>query len=839
MYMKKLLFAILFLSAGYVVLAQPPADTTWKKEYRETATKINDLVHTKLEVKPDFSNSYLYGKAWITLRPHFYTTDSLNLDAKGMELKKVALMKGTQMIPLKYEYNDWSIRIKLDRSYAANESYTIYIDYTAKPDEFDEKYSQGAMLGIKGMYFINPKGEDKDKPTQIWTQGETESNSAWFPTIDRTNQKSTEELTVTVDNKYVTLSNGKLISQKKNTDGTRTDYWKMDLPHAPYLFFLGVGDYAVIKDKYKDKEVNYYVEPAYASVAKKIFGNTPEMISFFSKVTGVEYPWIKYSQITGRDFVAGAMENTTATLHQESAQQDARELVDGNNWESTIAHELFHQWFGDYVTTESWSNITVNESFANYSETLWSEYKYGKDAGAEQNYNDMQGYLQSGSEKKDLVRFYYNDKEDVFDAVSYNKGGRILNMLRNHIGDSAFFKSLNNYLTTNKFKSAEAHQLRLAFEEVTGRDLNWYFNQWYFGSGHPSVDIDYIYDDAANKVNVIVKQTQKSGKIFRLPLAIDIYDGANKIRKNVWANNPIDTFTFSYTKRPDLINVDADKVMLWTKKDNKTLDNYIYQYKYAGNYIDRREAIDFAAKKIDDPKAVELLKTALTDKYEGLRNLAISKADLRKEAIKASFEPVLLTLAKTDKVATVRAAAIQKLGEYKKPEYIPVFKSAANDSSYTVAGSALTALGKVDAGLATAVAKQLAGKPSKGLLKQAVMEEIVKSGDESMADKIIGDFAKLPMGQEKFQTLNTLSTYLSAIKNPEKVKWGVDEIVKFRDVVPANFRNQTDPFINGMVLKSLLTKKSKDATENAGNAGLKELVDYIKSKLPDEDKKGF
>ena len=839
MYMKKLLFAILFLSSGHLLFAQPSADTAWKKEYRETATKINNLVHTKLEVKPDFSNSYLYGKAWITLKPHFYATDSLNLDAKGMELKKVALVKGTLMIPLKYEYDEWNLRIKLDRTYTSNESYTIYIDYTAKPDEFEEKYSQGAMLGIKGMYFINPKGEDKTKPTQIWTQGETESNSAWFPTIDRTNQKSTEELTVTVDNKYVTLSNGKLVSQKKNADGTRTDYWKMDLPHAPYLFFLGVGNYAVIKDKYKDKEVNYYVEPAYASVAKKIFGNTPEMIGFFSKITGVEYPWIKYSQITGRDFVAGAMENTTSTLHQESAQQDARELVDGNNWESTIAHELFHQWFGDYVTTESWSNITVNESFANYSETLWSEYKYGKDAGAEQNYTDMQGYLQSGSEKKDLVRFYYHDKEDVFDAVSYNKGGRILNMLRNQIGDSAFFKSLNNYLTTNKFKSAEAQQLRLAFEEVTGRDLNWYFNQWYFSSGHPSVDIDYVYDDATGKVNVIVKQTQKSGKIFKLPLAIDIYDGANKVRNNVWANNAVDTFTFSYTKRPDLINVDGDKVMLWTKKDNKTLANYINQYKYAGNYVDRREAIDFASKKLDDPKAVELIKTALTDKYEGLRNFAINKVDLRKEAVKTSVEAVLLNLAKADKYATVRAAAIQKLGEYKKPEYISLFKSATNDSSYTVAGSALTALGKVDPALATAVAKQLGDKPAKGLLKEAVMSEIVKSGDESMADKIIGDFAKMPMSQDKFQSLNTLSTYLSAIKNPEKVKWGVDEIVKFRDGVPANFRTQTDPFINGMVLKGILTKKSKDATDNPNNAALKELADYIKSKLPEEDKKGF
>lgn len=837
--MKKIMFAAIFLASGHITMAQPSADTSWKKEYRETATKINNLVHTKLEIKPDFSKSYLYGKAWITLKPHFYPTDSLNLDAKGMELKKVALVKGTQQIPLKYEYNDWNLRIKLDRTYKANENYIVYIEYTAKPDEFEEKYSQGAMLGIKGMYFINPKAEEKDKPTQIWTQGETESSSAWFPTIDRTNQRCTQELTVTVDNKYVTLSNGKLVSQKKNSDGTRTDYWKMDLPHAPYLFFLGVGEYAIIKDKWKDKEVNYYVEKEYAPVAKQIFGNTPEMMTFFSKITGVDYPWVKYSQITGRDYVAGAMENTTATIHQESAQQDARELVDGNNWESTIAHELFHQWFGDYVTTESWSNLTLNESFANYSETLWDEYKNGKDAGDAQNYQDMQNYLQSGSDKKDLVRFHYEHREDMFDAVSYQKGGRILHMLRNYVGDSAFFRSINNYLTTNKFKSAEAHQLRLAFEEVTGRDLNWYFNQWYFGNGHPSVDIDYVYNDATGKVNVIIKQTQKSGKYFKLPLAVDIYDGANKVRYNVWAKNAVDTFTFDYTKRPDLINVDADKITLWTKKDNKTLDNYIHQYKYAGNYVDRREAIDFASKKLDDPKAVELIKTALTDKYKGLRNFAISKADLRKELVKTSFEPVLLNLIKSDKSSIVRASAIQKLGEYKKPDYIATFKAAVYDSSYTVAGNALTALGKADPALATALAKQMSDKPAKGNLQEAIMNEIVKSGDESMADKIIGDFAKMPMSQGKFQTLNTLSTYLSAIKNPEKVKWGVDEIVKFRDGVPEAYQNQTNPFINGVILKGILAKKDKDAKDNAGNTQLKELADYIKSKLPEEDKKGF
>ncbi|RYY54868.1 MAG: M1 family peptidase, partial [Chitinophagaceae bacterium] len=486
---RLILLAITLTIASAAHSQQPPADNSWTKVYRASATRINDLVHTKLDVRPDYSNSHLYGKAWITLQPHFYATDSLNLDAKGMEIKKVAMINGTKEQQLKYDYNDFNLRINLGRNFKAGEKYTVYVEYTAKPDEFEEKYQRNQLLGIKGLYFINPKGEEKDKPTQIWTQGETESNSAWFPTIDATNQRCTQEITITVPEKYVTLSNGKLVSQKKNSDKTRSDYWKMELPHAPYLFFMGIGDYTVVKDSWKGKEVNYYVEPEYGAVAKKIFGNTPEMMTFFSKITGVDFPWVKYSQITGRDYVAGAMENTTATIHQNFAQQDARELIDGNSWEGTIAHELFHQWFGDYVTTESWSNLTLNESFADYSQTLWSEYKQGKDAGDAENYQGLQGYLRSHSEDKNLVRFYYQDREEMFDAVSYQKGGRILHMLRNLVGDSAFFRSLNVYLNTNKFKSAEAHQLRLAFEEVTGRDLNWFFNQWYFSNGNPEAEI--------------------------------------------------------------------------------------------------------------------------------------------------------------------------------------------------------------------------------------------------------------------------------------------------------------------------------------------------------------
>jgi aminopeptidase N len=816
------------LLSGHLLWAQQEdKDEAWKNIYRATATKFDDLVDTRLDVKFDYDKSYLYGKAWITLKPHFYPTDTVSLDAKGMDIHKVAIVKGGHTTPLKYDYDGMVLRIHLDKTYKYTEKYTVFIDYTSKPNELKVHNGSAAITDAKGLYFINPKGEEKDKPTQIWTQGETEANSVWFPTIDKPNQKTTEDITMTVPSKYVTLSNGRLVSQKVNGDGTRTDHWKMDLPHAPYLFFMGVGDYSIVKDSYKGKEVSYYVEKQYAPVARRIFGHTPEMIAFYSRITGVDYPWPKYSQIVGRDYVSGAMENTTSTLHGEGANQDARELSDGNGWEDVIAHELFHQWFGDLVTTESWSNITLNESFADYSETLWNEYKYGKDAGDAVNYQGIQSYLSNPENAtKDLVRFHYGDKEDVFDQVSYPKGGRILNMLRNYVGDSAFFKSLNLYLTTNKFKSAEAQNLRLAFEEVTGQDLNWYWNQWYYGSGHPKLTIDYVYDDNAKTVKVIINQTQETGKVFRLPIAIDVYNGAQKVRHKVWVENKTDTFTFNYTSHPDLVNVDGDKVLLCEKKDNKTLDNFIHQYKYAGLYVDRREAIAFAAKNQDDPKAVDLLKTSLKDRYYRLRDFALQRLDLRNDAIKKTFEPQIADLAANDPDRRVKATAVQLLGTYHDPAYKSLFAKAATDSSYTVAGNALTALSEVDSAAALDLAKKFIKQPAKGTLMAAISAVLIKSGDESSFDVISDNFDKMQVGQEKFMFVKPYAELISRIKNTDQVKKGIDLIVKFREAIPQAYHTQTDPFINS-ALSGIANRK--DA------AGLKEQANYIKTKIP----KGF
>jgi len=803
------------------------------KIYRASPTKVNDLVHTKLDVRFDYAKRYLYGKAWITLKPHFYPTDSLTLDAKGMDIKQVAVVKGGKNSPLKFEYDGWELKIQLDKSYRNSESYIVYIDYTAKPDELKVQGS-AAINDAKGLYFINPDGKDPNKPTQIWTQGETEASSAWFPTIDKNNQKTTDEISMTVEKKYVTLSNGKLVSQKNNPDGTRTDTWKMDLPHAPYLFMMAVGDFAIVKDTWKGKEVNYYVEHAYAPYAKAIFGNTPEMLSFYSKALGYEYAWPKYSQIVVRDYVSGAMENTSATLHGDFLQKTSRELLDDNkSGESVIAHELFHQWFGDLATCESWSNLTLNESFADYSEYLWFEHKYGKDMADDHSYKSMNSYMQftQYAGDRDLVRFHYRDKEDMFDAVSYQKGGRILNMLRNYVGDSAFFKSLNLYLKTNAFKATESHHLRLAFEEVTGKDLNWFWNQWYFGQGYPQLDISYNYDDAGKKVSVILQQTQKTGKIFQLPMAIDIYSGGKKERYQVTMNDAVDTFTFAYTTKPEFVNVDGDKVLLAKKTDHRDISTYVYQFYHAPLYLDRREAIEACLKQqTSNEDARKVVAAALKDKFHGLRILDIRGLKLDDAAVKEATAATLAGLAKSDENALVRAAALDQLANLKDAKYNALFEGGIKDSSYSAAGAALTGLYELNPDKAYNIAKQLE-PTAKGGLSSAIGEVYAKQGNAGDVAFFAKNFEEASGGQAKFDAAIQYLNVLANVDNTDAVIKGIGQIKEMADQIKNNMVNN---YLINLMQPMVQKKQAKAAGGNgADKAGLTKQSDYIQKVIQD------
>ena len=726
----KLLLLCCFLAFGVSFAQENEQINT---AYRAEREKVNDLVHTKLKVSFDYSKRYLLGEAWITLEPHFYSVNELELDAKSMLIHKIT----SAGKDLKYEYDGNKLKIKLGNTYGKGDQYTVYINYTARPEEVEQEGS-AAISSAKGLYFIDPDGTDPKKPTQIWTQGETESNSCWFPTIDTPNQKTSQEIYMTVPEQYVTLSNGLLASQTNNNDGTRTDYWKFDQKHAPYLFFMGVGEYSIVKDKWKDKAVDYYVEKEYEPYAKGIFGLTPEMIEFFSNYTEIPYMWPKYAQIVGRDYVSGAMENTTAVMHGEMAYQTDSELVDKNIWESVVAHELFHHWFGDYVTAESWSNLTVNESFANYSEYLWFEHKYGRDYADAHRNKEIKGYMTPDNELKDLVRFHYNSREDMFDGVSYNKGGAILHMLRSYVGDDAFRAGINRYLSDNQYGTGEAHQLRLAFEEVTGKDLNWFFNQWYYSNGHPKLEVKYVYSEEANIVTVQIEQTQEN--LFRFPLAIEVYEGSSPKRYEVWVDEKTESFSFKYNNKPDLVNVDADRTLLAEISDDKSLENMVHLYKHGSKYEDRREAIIGLSTKQDNEIAFNTLVSALSDSFYGLRIMAVDKIDLSNANAKKAIQTIE-KIASDDEKTLVRAEAIKKLDALENPDYTKLFKASLASNSSAVKGSALKALYKTDKEAAMEFAASLDNDMDKESLKGALIPVYILDKTEAeipfVADNLI------------------------------------------------------------------------------------------------------
>ncbi|WP_448137247.1 M1 family aminopeptidase [Sphingobacterium siyangense] len=687
---KKVIYLSLSISILQIGISEAQ-QLSIDQQYRATPTKINDLVHTKLDVHFDYTNQFLNGKEWVTLKPHFYPTDSLRLDAKGMDIKQVSLVNGSQLIPLKYTYDDHSILIKLDRNYLAKEQYTVYLDYTAKPNLLKVQGS-AAINDAKGLYFINPDERAPNKPRQIWTQGETEASSAWFPTIDRPNQKTTAEISMTVLDNYVSLSNGALSNQQKNSDSTRTDTWKMDLPHAPYLFMMAVGDFKIYQDKYNNIPVDYYLEPKYAPYAKDIFGKTPAMMDFYSKTLGVPYPWNKYAQIVCRDYVSGAMENTSATLHGEHVQKTKRELLDDNQ-EGTIAHELFHQWFGDLVTAESWSNLTMNESFATFGEVIWREHDGGKDRGDKSRFEKLQSYLKSTKNGKSptLARYYYHDKEDMFDNISYAKGSLILYALKEQMGDEAFYQSLKKYLTDNSFKTGEPQQLRLAMEEVTGKDWAPYFNQWYYQGGHPILKI--TTRNGENSVVLNVAQIQDSTvQTFQLPLAVDIYTKNGKIRQTFQLNRRNAQFMIPLPAAVEFIDIDPEKTLVGQIQIDKSDADYLYQYEHAPSFANRVGAIAYASKNPTNTISQQILTKALADTDADLAATAIQGLDLSNPAVRKSAEKTILALAEKSAASVIRASAIQKLAQTKDKKYKSLILNAVADKSYMVIASSIMAI---------------------------------------------------------------------------------------------------------------------------------------------------
>ncbi|TKC00605.1 M1 family metallopeptidase [Pedobacter cryophilus] len=638
------------------------ANAVGSNVYQGSKEKTIDIINTQLDISFSWDSAFVYGNATIAAKAYFMPQNKVILDAKGFKINKIGLLNNSVFKELEFSYQQNKLTIFLDKTYSAQEEFKIFISYTAMP----EKLKVGkdiTTIDDRGLYFIN-----KNKPNkQIWTQGETDCNSGWFPTIEDPAEKMTQQFNITIEKNLKTLSNGILIASKENSDGTRTDSWEMQKLHSVYLAMIAVGDFKITEDSYRDIRLNYYTEPEFAPHAKAVFGHTPEMISFFSDTLNYPFPWPKYDQIVVKNFVSGAMENTTATVFYDQLNKTAGEIADESQ-DPIIAHELFHHWFGDLVTAESWSNLSLNESFATYAEYLWLAHKFGNAYADEHLMQDAEAYFKYVKIKDpDLIRFDYADKDQMFDAITYQKGGLILHQLRKEVGDAAFFTSLNLYLKTHEFKTAEIHDLRLAFEEVTGRDLNWFFNQWFLANSNPQIKISKVYYPEENALKIMVDQIIDTThqKIYQLPFKVKIVNANQEQVFSVLLNQAHQEFSFPMDTKPVYVKFDADNQLLVEKQELKTEEDYALQYQYADDFIDRYESLNYFNKHQNSKFTKELMLKALDDESATLMVMAlnyIKKLEVKEQELLATKLMILALKASESKV---RAASLMVLAKIK------------------------------------------------------------------------------------------------------------------------------------------------------------------------------
>jgi len=796
--------------------------------YNPSYTRIHDLLHTSLDIKFDWQNQYVIGKAKLDFSP-IREADVLELDAKGFDINSI----NSGGRALSYDYDTKKLIIDLPKMYKRGEKYTIEIDYVAKPNEGEEGGS-AAITSDKGLFFINPLGDIEGKPQQIWTQGETENNSRWFPTIDKPNERTSQEIRLTVQDKFVSLSNGLLISSTKNSDGTRTDYWKQDRPHAPYLFFVGVGDYAVVKDKWNGKDLMYYVEHDYKDYAKEIFNHTPEMLSFFSDMLDYPYPWDKYAQFIGRDYVSGAMENTGAVIFGEFVQKTDRELIDNDN-DFIVAHEMFHHWFGDLVTCESWANLTMNEGFANYSEYLWYEHKYGRQRADYHRVTELGAYLQSAAQQgiHPLIHYEYEQKEAMFDAHSYNKGGLVLHMLRNYLGDDIFFLGLNKYLRDNEYTAVEADDLRLAMEDVSGEDLNWFFNQWFFESGHPELDIIYSYDAANQEMKITVEQqqdTEQSPAIFQLALTTKVYNtNGDIIEYPIWINQRKQEIILTDVKeKPAVVVLDGDNILLGTQKENKTIDEWVAQFRLSDLIADKTTALRALKGK---PEFKQIVDVAIKEEHQLFRKTVVGLI---------TDEVKLENLAKNDPHSSVRSEALKTLYSKNNTKGALVAKQILNkDKAYGPVSKALEILSKSDPTMALKEIDMIASENPKPLFG-TIADIYAKSGELRYLDFFEKNLHEVSI----YSVFNFYNKYYNLAKTAD-----ADKIVSTAKVIKTGALGTANPFYKRFVSTNTIHKLSEelssrmDKEEDKGEKSkleesistLQEMINDIKSKEQDAD----
>ena len=655
---------------------------------RSLRTRLVDQQHVRLDLRFDLERQEFSGRVTHRMVP-FRPIRSLTLDAGDMRIDRVTVTTGeptAKPVELKYEVEGYTLRVAFDRDYAAGETLSLAIDYhVSKPE--------------RGAHFVVPDADEPDQPRMVWTQSEPEYARFWYPCLDLPGDRLTSETHVTAAEKYFVLSNGLLKGRKPNGDGTQTWHWAQELSHTPYLLSIVVGDFEAYEQSWDGIPVNSYVPRGRLADAARSFEKTPRMMKYFSERIGYRYPWVKYAQICVDEYGWGGMEHTTATTLNLNTLHDERAHLDDNS-DGLVAHELAHQWWGDLVTCKDWSELWLNESFATYFASLWTEHDEGLDEATWQRRGEANAYLdEDRSVRRSIVNARYNSPENMFDRHSYPKGSRVLHMLRNELGDELFWRAIQRYVSVNQHRNVETADFRIAIEESTGVGINWFFDQWLYRGGHPDFVVTWQWDDATKTATVNVKQVQKVDEVtplFRTSVDIELATGTSTATRRVQVSKPDETFHFVLDEKPTRVCFDPQDWILKTLKFEKSKQELLNQLAQDVHVGCRAQAVRGLAEHLQDDDAVEaLIKAAKEDSFWGVRQEAVSVLGKKSSP---RVRETLLAIAKADTKSHVRRDAVAALAGFAQDDVRQALRTTiAEDRSYSVVAEALRSLRRVDA----------------------------------------------------------------------------------------------------------------------------------------------
>ena len=665
------------------------------------------VLHVALDVTPDFRKRTVAGTAVLSFKPIAKPVREIELDAVGLTVEALTATAKVES----YQVTADKIVVTFADRIPADQTTAVTVRYHAQPD--------------LGLYFRTPEMGYKEGDTHCFSQGEETEARHWYPCFDAPNEKFTSEVTCRVPAGMTVVSNGRLVAQTTDAaTGLTVFHWSQELPHANYLICLVAGYFKELNAQHKDVPLAFLTPPSEFAEAANSFRETDDIMGFFEDEIGVPFPWVKYDQTVVNDFVAGGMENTSATTLTDRALFQTNSESIGSS-AGLVAHEMAHQWFGDLVTCKEWSDIWLNEGFATYYQIRYTGHKDGQDAMLYDLYGAARGILGVENDVNPIVRRNYVSSHEMFNYLAYPKGAWVLHMLRSQLGDELYRRCIKTYLERHRYGNVVTDDLRKVIEELSGRSYDQFFDQWLYHAHYPELAVEYSWDEQTKLAKISVKQQQPvsdSVLLFDFPLTVRFKGAFGTADQTVQVKTAAAEFYFPLAAAPEIVRVDPEYTLL-AKTAFSLPDAMLFaQLKDRTDVVGRLLAVEQLAQNQDDDTVDQLKRALKTDGFYGVRQEAAKAlrtihtdealaalldsgeqpdARVRRAVVagvagfyQAGAEAFLAGVADTEQNPEIRAEAIRGLGIFGNPEIHGKLVAWLNTESFheMLAGAAIEAM---------------------------------------------------------------------------------------------------------------------------------------------------